>query len=237
MEKRKNMRKTVAAVLAVVLIMAVTVAGTLAYLTANQAGDKAVTNTFIAAGGGNLIDPEPDPDIPDPPAGLDKGFYLAEHEVAYNTATNKYELGSKLVMEGSYDKVAPEMELPKDPKVTVDIATDAVGYVFVKVTDTTKNNLTYAVNTADWTEVTGLSLNEGEKIYCYKNTAQTGVDGVDIASSSILKDDKVTVAKEMTDVDSAEDGMQLGKLKFEAYICQAQGFASAKEAFEACFVN
>lgn len=234
MEKAKKMRKPAAAIIAAALIMAVTVVGTLAYLTANQTGNNAVTNTFIAAGGGHLIDPDPDPEIPDPPAGLQKGFYLAEHEVSYDTTKNNYKLGTALVKEGNYDKVAPEMILPKDPRLTVDIATDAVGYVFVKVTDTTKGNLMWEINTADWREVTGVTLPAGEKLYCYKNAAQTGIEGKDIASA-ILKEDRVVVAGTMTDVNAAEDGMQLGNLKFEAYICQAQGFENAAEAFKACF--
>lgn len=49
MERVKNMKKPAMAVLAAALIMAVTVMGTLAYLTASQGSDKAVANTFIAA--------------------------------------------------------------------------------------------------------------------------------------------------------------------------------------------
>lgn len=246
MERVKNMKKPAMAVLAAALIMAVTVMGTLAYLKASQGGDKAVTNTFIAAGGGHLIDPDApdpkppvDPEDPDKPVfddkGLNKGFYLLESKVDYDKQTNNYVDTGKKTLKNNYDKVAPQMNLFKDPVLVADIETEAMGYVFVKVINSdTKHNLSYEVNTADWTEVTGVTLGEGEKLYCYKNAVQTGEDGEDIRSE-ILRGNNVTIAENMEDINENEEGMQLGELKFEAYICQAQSFGNAAEAFNACF--
>lgn len=281
MEKVKNMKKPAIAVLAVVLVLAVSVMGTLAYLTSSQSGtNKAVTNTFIAAGGGHLIDPdapdptepkpgetEPDvpvePDDPDGPVDpdkpvfgdedgqLNKGFYLLETKVEYKD--NNYVLSEHnyKTLKGNYDKVAPQMELPKDPTLTVNLADGASAYVFVKVINTTQGNL-YSPGsepkaievTSDWYEVTDtetitLGLGAGEKLYCYKNAALTGIEdkGNDIDAVPILKENKVIVVDETKwkDTETGKDGFQLGELKFEAYICQAQGFGSPAEAFAECF--
>ena len=65
-------KKLLLAALALVLVIAMTVAGTLAFLKEESAS---VTNTFIAAGGGQLIDDPEDPDpTPDDPYD-DNGFY------------------------------------------------------------------------------------------------------------------------------------------------------------------
>jgi len=66
-----NKKKVFLAVLALILVCSLSVAGTLALLTASQSGNQAVINTFVAAGDGEIIDPDgptgpvvpnPDPD-------------------------------------------------------------------------------------------------------------------------------------------------------------------------------
>ena len=69
MTKRRGKKTKIAAAASLILVLAIAATGTLAYLTAQQDGDEAVVNTFVAA---ELIDnsePDPDnpPDVPDNP--------------------------------------------------------------------------------------------------------------------------------------------------------------------------
>ena len=69
MTKRRRVVKTkIAAAASIILVLAIAAVGTLAYLTAQQDGDEAVVNTFVAAELIDNSDPEPDnPDDPDNP--------------------------------------------------------------------------------------------------------------------------------------------------------------------------
>lgn len=230
MTQTSKRKKNLIVIMALVLVCAVSVVGTLAYLT--QKADP-VTNTFVAAGGGVIIDPDPDPD-PDTGEDVNPNFYLLETPATY--ADGKYTLntGAQLVLNNLYDKVVPNMTIPKDPKLTLNVATGADVYLYVKVTDTTANNLTCNLS-ADWTQVNGLTLQANETVYCYKNDVLTGIDGKELDAVGILANDQVAAAAALSDTDMGTDGMQLGQLKFEAYLCQAGGFSSAAEAYTACF--
>ena len=208
-------KKRLAAILAVLIILAITAVGALAYMTASQKGDKAVVNTFMAAGGGNLTDP----DAPDPGFGLDvnKGFYLVESKAKYDGG--QYSLEAAKTLTNQYDKVVPSMEIPKDPKITVDLADGAEVYIFVKVTDTTNSKFTYAIN-SEWTKIEGT-----DNVYCYKND----IVSTDLTEVSILEGDKIEA------IDFTGRISDLGTLTFEAYMCQAGGFQNAAEAWKAAF--
>ena len=218
--------------LAMILLCVFSVAGTLAFLSAELSGNDAVKNTFVAAGGGKIIEEDKDPDDQEKP------FMLNESKVKYETATAKYSLDATAdrVTENTYDKIVPGMKVPKDPAVTVDLVKDVDAYVFVKVIDTTEGNLTYEL-TSDWTEI---EVAGDDKVYVYKNAVQTGAEGVDLNQVVILKADDgnaVTAAANLTDMDAEAEGMQLGEVTFEAYVCQAGGFENAAEAFTSCFTT
>lgn len=213
-------KKILLAMLAVVLIVAMSVAGTLAFLS--QKTDAPLKNTFVAAGGGKIIDETGPVDPTDPNV---KGFFLVEHKVEYVDNNYSAVTPEEFVKENTYDKVAPNMELFKDPMVTVNIENEAEVYIFVKVTSTMNSALSYVL-TDDWT-----SISDG--VYVYKNAVQTGVDGVELDKIQILKDNKVVVA-DVSTFGELTDGA-LGELQFCAYICQAQGFDSASAAWAACF--
>lgn len=213
-------KKILLAMLAVVLIVAMSVAGTLAFLS--QKTDAPLKNTFVAAGGGKIIDETGPEDPTDPDV---KGFFLVEHKVEYVNNNYSAVTPEKFVKENTYDKVAPKMELFKDPMVTVNIEKEAEVYIFVKVTSTMNDALSYEL-TADWTSI-------GGGVYVYKNAVQTGGDGVELNKVQILKDNKVVVA-DVTTFGELTDGA-LGELQFCAYICQAQGFDTASAAWTACF--
>ena len=131
----------------------------------------------------------------------------------------QYRLESTKTLENQYDNVVPTMEIPKDPKLTADLADGAEAYIFVKVTDETNQNFTYNID-SNWTKITGT-----DNVYCYKN----GIVSTDLAQVSILGGDKITA------VDFAAGTSDLGKLIFEAYMCQAGGFTDAADAWDKAF--
>lgn len=254
-ENRRKVKSPFLAVLAVVLVCAVAVGGTLAYLTASQEDDNAVVNTFLAAGDGSIIDPDADPapdpvnpDDPDDPTynvDLQDGFFLVETLAELNDEKNAYVLSSdsEIVIANNYNSVVYDMPIAKNPKLTVDLADNVSAYIFVKVTDTTAGNFVWEA-ASDWTEITSAvntletgTLAANEHLYVYKNAAQTAdLDGV-----SILSGDSITAKSgnnsAFTDIDTETDGLQLGNLTFEAYACQSVGFDDAAEAYLECFGN
>ena len=213
--------------IAVILVMLISVAGTLAYLTAKQDGDKAVVNTFVAKGNGNIIDPDgPEPPIDD----LMKGFFLVESTATYDEDALTYTLADPKVLKNTYDKVALNTTIAKDPALTVNVEDGADAYVFIKVTNSLNDLLTFEL-TSDWVAVTGAA-----NVYAYKTIVSgTTADAVELNAVQILKDNVVTVA-DATSFGELENGA-LGELKFEAYACQADGFADAAAAWTACFGN
>ena len=246
-----NKKKVFLAVLALILVCSLSVAGTLAFLTFEQSGKSAVINTFVAAGGGDIInpiDPPVAPDVdPDPndedEIELQDGFFLVEHKADYDKGSASYKLLDNYVITNTYDKVVPGMTIPKDPMLTADINTDVDAYVFIKVINTTDNNLSCPIDTNVWTALDGIS-----GVYVYtKDSKQiiNGVDGIELNAVPLFTDSDsdeskvlyvVKATDPLNDIDNnADNGMQLGELKFEAYVCQAGGFANATEAYNSCF--
>lgn len=94
---------------------------------------------------------------------------------------------------------------------------------------------------------------KGTRIYYYKGAGAsggviTGTAGIEINQSRILKGQTDEEGEEKTrqygivktndllgDVNETEEGMQLGELKFQAFVCQAGGFDSPEDAFKKCF--
>lgn len=238
-----NKKKIFLTVLALILVCCISVAGTLAYMIASQSNDKAVVNTFVAAGGGKIIDdttpeapvvpnPNDDPDDDsDDTIELNNGFFLVESTAVYASANYTLDQSNKVIA-NTYDKVVPSMEILKDPKLTVNLVDGVDAYIFVKVVNSTGNNLTYGIDSGNWTV---LDATNYPGVYVYKGAIQTGTTDVELNAVGILTENKVTAAASLTDADAVNEGMQLGELKFEAYACQAGGFANAAAAYAACF--
>lgn len=239
----KNWKKMMAAGLAVGLVATISIAGTLAYLTAGEDGTAKVTNTFVAAGSGQLIDPtDPDPIDPDPDAPK-TGFYLIEHKAELvndaDAENLKYEVGTEVVTGNTYDRLLPGMVLEKDPKLTVNLQQGVNGYIFVKVKNST-SNLTVNIDEDIWKPVTGLkegalATDGTETLYCYMGAAQEGRADKELDAVGILVNDQVTVAAELTGTKDVSGNIDMGELEFMAYACQAEGFNTPAEAFNACF--
>lgn len=199
-----NRKRILLTVVAMVLVCAVSVMGTLAYL---QMTSAPVTNTFVAAGLAAELTLDEAPAVQTDNSGqpLAVGHYRLD-----DTATR--------IQSNSYT-VVPGVDLPKDPKVTIDtLEVDA--YLFIKVEDSTPSTISWTLNSG-WTALAG----------------QTGVYYRAVTPGD--HEFELIYGNELT-VDGAYAAPAAGtteQLIFNAYLCQAGGFASAAEAWAACFAS
>ena len=207
-------KKTLTIAIALVLVVALAVGATWAYLTAT-AGP--VTNTFTA---GKAV--------------AQGDLKLYEHLANQNTdGTYSLDKKANTVTSNTYT-VMPGVNLPKDPTVEV---TKAEGpyYLFVEVTkgDSFKGEKAPLSCTVDGSHWVALKI-EGKEVYAYSTDGKTAAILKDeLTATPVLAtigntDNTITVA----DADLTNVNCQL---TFQAYACQAAGFADATAAFNACF--
>lgn len=123
------MKKKLTTVLAIVLVVALSVAGTYAYLTAQT---NQVKNTFTAAG-------------------LASEFSLDESR-AHQQPDGSYTLdAADRVQENTYS-VVPKVNLAKDPTVHVTLEKNVGAYVFLAVDNNLGNGLTATIDSV-WKEL------------------------------------------------------------------------------------
>jgi len=220
-----NKKKVLLSVLALILVCALSVTGTLALMKMNTT--TPVTNTFIAAGGGELAE----------------GMTLTEHLVAPDAngdysyaALNADDVPEKVANAEDADEVftnsytvMPGMTLPKDPTITITGKTEAPAYLYVEVVGAL--NGAYQWEMAEgWTEIVGLTGVNGGKVYHY-NTILTNAAN-EPTSFPIIKDDVITIPDDPT----VNLNTQEATLTFYAYLAQANaGDNTQKGAYEACF--
>lgn len=184
-------RKILLAVCAFVLICALSVTGTLAYLHAKT---DPVTNTFVAAGGGKLCD----------------SIELKEHSVSADEA-GLYTLGGDEVAGNSYT-VLPGVNVPKDPFIRVNGKTDAAAFVYVEIINTNPQTLIFEVDDT-WTLLPDVAGPMGGDVYVYGDCVQTTTG---TQTYNIIKDKTVTLADgELSFTQGSNDS-----LKFYGYIAQ-----------------
>ena len=202
----KKNTQTIAIVL--VLVVALAVGATYAYLTATT---KAVTNTFVA---GKLFD-------------QNGSIKLQERVVTKNTdGTYKIAADAAWQDEGIQYMVQPGVDLPKQPAVKV-TGLDTKAYLFIGVKGKTMEGFTWSVDAGIWSPLmNGETQVEkaGYKIWVLKN---------DVANDTydILTGNQVTVGKNLDPSTLTADN----DITFQAYICQAAGFDTAVKAFNDCF--
>lgn len=207
-------KKTLTVAIALVLVVALAVGATYAYLTAQT---PAVKNTFVAGG-----------------AVADKDLKLFEHKAVKN-ADGTYTLGSDTTASNAYT-VMPGVNLPKDPTVNVKAASGEY-YLFVEVAKGEKvdgDTLSYAVDSSKWVKLAV----DGREVYAYTADGKTPA----ILNSAL---ENVLVLKPGADGNTIQVSGDNAKvaaltadnsaLTFNAYACQAAGFADAAAAFTACF--
>jgi|GEM_PF-6191019 len=199
--------------LVMVLICAISITGTLAYLTADT---EAVTNTFVAA------------------SGLVSSLTLDESKANPDSASGLYTLDvDDRVTENSYT-VLPETTLPKDPVVHVIGRTSTPAFLYIEVVDNTGDCISFDIRDV-WTDLKIEGPNEG-KVYQYTGPAmeikdpEKGLAGnTDIY---ILEENEITVSEDLEELTSTSN-----TIEFYAYMAQASidGYNGAAEIFTACF--
>lgn len=204
-------KKTLTVAIALVLVVALAVGATYAYLTASSGPVK---NTFVAGGAVKQGDLE-----------------LFEH-VANKNADGSYTLDPVKETDGNAYTVMPGVDLPKDPTVNVKAASGAY-YLFVEVTKGEKvdgDTLAYTVDSSKW-----IRLNiEGREVYAYTaNGTNPAILNAALSNVTILANNTITVSGDVAKVGALT--ADTAKLTFQAYACQAAGFADAAAAFTACF--
>ena len=227
-------KKTLTIAIALVLVVALAVGATYAYLTAQT---KAVTNTFTAGG-----------------AVTADNLTLKEHVATPNT-DGSYTLDTTYCEEGKGNSyvVLPVVNLPKDPTVNVKAASGEY-YLFVEVTkgsgfapvtvgegDNAKTGapLSYAVNDANWQPLTLTGKDTNREVYVYCVTGKSAIQSAPVENVAVLKtigdtQNTITVNAD-NDIVATLTSESASALTFNAYACQAAGFADAAAAFTACF--
>lgn len=206
-----NKKRTLLTVLAMVLICAMSIMGTVAYLTNTT---ETVTNTFVAAGGGQLIDPDGGDDDPETVGAIK----LQEHGVTKND-NGQYALNAT-VGQGNRYEILPGMVIPKDPYITLTGKTDVPAYLYVEVINGFGEDIVQAdsliIDPENW-----LKLNvTGREIYVYTaGGASAAILTEDIDGNLyIIKDNKFTINPELEEITIADPGETL---TFNAYLAQA----------------
>ncbi len=224
-----NRKKLLLSVLALVLVCAMSVMGTVAYLTNTT---ETLTNTFVAAGGGQLIDPDGDDDKPGTED--DGAIKLQEHGVTLN-ANGQYALNSTVVQANKYE-ILPGMVIPKDPYITLTGKTEVPAYLYVEVVNGFGENVVEAgslkIDAANW-----LKLNvAGREVYVYT----AGGSSAAILTSDIegelyiIENNCFTIDTQLDPTAIAEPGETL---VFNAYLAQASigEVSDPTSIFTTCF--
>lgn len=143
------MKKKLTTVLAIVLVVALSVAGTYAYLTAQT---DTVTNTFTAAG-------------------LASSFSLDESQ-ANQQPDGSYTLDVKTRVQENAYSVVPKVNLAKDPTVHVTLEKNVGAYVFLAVDNNLGDGLTATIDSTQWTALNKTyTANGAEWTIYYKQLA------------------------------------------------------------------
>lgn len=233
---------------ALILVCALSIMGTVAYL---QSQTDTVTNTFVAAGGGKLIE--------------DGGtFTLQEHKANKVTKivvddegekeiwTGKYELDDTelaptktvegVTIMGNEYEIMPGMIIPKDPVVTITGKTESPAYLYIEVI----NNLDFSTEVDDeetlvidpenWRELPTVTGPNGGKVYVYTTDKTNAAIVTEDVSANIIQNNQFRVNKE---VDLTNPELTDQELTFNAFLAQASigDETDAAEIFKDCFIT
>lgn len=225
-----NKKRIFLTVLALVLVCALSIMGTVAYLTNTT---ETVTNTFVAAGGGQLIDPDGEDN--DSESEEDNGFIkLQEHGVTKND-NGQYTLNGEVVQSNEYE-IMPGMVIPKDPYITIQGKTETPAYLYVEVINGFGEDVvaadTLKIDIANW-----LKLDvEDREIYVYTAGGEkAAILTSDITDNLyIIEDNKFTINPELDPTTIPEAGQTL---VFNAFLAQASigEVTDPAEIFTTCF--
>lgn len=200
---KKNILTTL---VACILVAALAVGGTLAYMTAT---DSKVTNTFVFANGisVDLYELKPTP---------------VKNE---KIETGNQETGWK------YENVVPGQDLNKKPEVKVQTSVDA--YVFVKLSGFTANVISLPTGSLNdnWTAMTDVDSN-GNGTYVYKNVISGTGTVAETSLGEIIT--KVHVGAQATaeQVNAAQIGIQVAAIQATGFTSAADALTTGAPTFQ-----
>lgn len=193
----------------IALVLAVSVVGTIAYLTDTT---DAVVNTFTV---GKLLD--------DP-----LNFVLKEHQATDADKDGVYTLDDTKEVKTNTYTVLPGVDLPKDPFVKTNETLKLDAYVFVEVVDETGTALHFTVDSEKWTKLADVIGPKGGKVYVMKDNGGIAKAGASLGPISILTNNKITVDNAPITDAAAQFG---GTVTFYGYMIQAGGFTDYNAAW------
>lgn len=203
----KNMKKILVLALAALLLVAVGVGGTLAWLTATSGP---VENTFVKT----KIEIE-----------------LKENKL--DVADGEYTLGTDETDKNNNYVLLPGQEQPKNPFVRIMKGSEKC-YVFIEVLESA-NYTTFIASTVDdakWKEVTGVTpKHTGAKVYVYTAGGNNPavVNALDEEQKlSILTDNKIKVKDTVTQDDMTDAAVAALKIEFYGYAIQSENQAATE---------
>lgn len=205
-----NKRKSLLIVISMMLVCALSIAGTMAYLTKTT---DTVSNTFTA---GKLFDEKV----------TGYGITLTESAVKQDTNGDyiKDESKTTRVTSNKYEAVIPGSTIFKDPQVDIKgLATES--YLYIVVKDNTID-FDYSIDGSKWKD-TGLKLSNNI-VYVYSNgeSEAAKVKG-GLSAVGIIENNKITAKSTLSD--------SIGNIEFKAYLVQTVGFKDANAAWNATF--
>ena len=218
-----NKKKVLLSVLALILVCAMTIVGTVAYMK-NSTG--AVTNTFIAAGGGKLAESMNLSEHQVAPDANGDYFYVDKTDATKEAATD----ADKVEVQTNRYTVMPGMTLPKDPTITITGKTAAPAYLILEVVSTLPD--TYFTLESAWVpvmdETTQATGNHDGKLYCYNGAVNTETGNLTY---------NIIAGKTVTIPDGDSIAFENATLEFYAYLAQANAGAdnTPLSAYNACF--
>lgn len=202
-----NKKKILLVIMSLLLVSAITALGTAAYLKRDT---NPLKNTYVV---GELFDTEVD----------GYGFFLKEHE-AVKQEDGTYTLSSGLATAVQKYDALPGVNIPKDPFISV-VGLNIPVYVFIEVVDDLETGLTCTI-AEEWVELEGVvGPKSSGKVYCYNGDKITE----DILNAAIIDGNAIVVAPTYTGTSGQTT------LDIYGFICQATGFDTALDAFNACF--
>lgn len=224
-----NKKKIVLTVLAFVLVCALSVSATLAYLTEKANGGNGITNTFVAMGDGSLLS-----DDPSTSETSEGNFQIVEIPVSQDEKGNIATVTGTNVTGGIAYKLLPNTTFPKYSFVEIDGKTIVPATLFLEVVEDLQSGVyTWELDPV-WVKLPGIvGLNGGDVyVYCADKTNPTVVAGTESDPYAelkvpIIKDGLVSVAD--VDLSGLDDS-----LEFYAYLGQANAGETPADTFKAC---
>lgn len=210
-----NKKKSFLMAVALVLVCVMSVMGTVAFMK-HETG--AVTNTFMAAGGGSLA----------------SGLTLEESQ-AVKDADGSYSLGSTKVYSNSYEAM-PGMTLPKDPTITITGKTEAPAYLYLETVDRLPDAYVWTLN-SNWVEVDDLTGKHGGTVYVWTENGSSVITGTGADQTyNIIADNQITIAAD-TEGSALVTTDSNKTLTFYAYLAQSTVGANStpKSVYETAF--